>query len=150
VPTGGEVFEDTLGFFATSALDLAHCLNCAEGPTDTPCGACPSCIALARDGSGSVEVVKIAAASHNGLDDRHGLRERALFASARNRYRPKIFILDEAHMVTLEGFNTLLKIVEEPPEHVKIIFATTEPGACRLSCAPAVDQGATPSCCSTS
>ncbi|MGV8895341.1 MAG: DNA polymerase III subunit gamma and tau [Rhodoglobus sp.] len=109
----------------TSARILARCLNCVEGPTDTPCGVCPSCVELARDGSGSLDVVEIDAASHNGVDDARDLRERAVFAPARDRF--KIFILDEAHMVTPQGFNALLKIVEEPPEHVKFIFATTEP-----------------------
>lgn len=109
----------------TSARILARCLNCAEGPTDTPCGKCASCIELARNGSGSLDVVEIDAASHNGVDDARDLRERALFAPARDRF--KIFILDEAHMVTTQGFNALLKIVEEPPAHVKFIFATTEP-----------------------
>ena len=109
----------------TSARILARCLNCAEGPTDTPCGKCSSCIELSRDGGGSLDVVEIDAASHNGVDDARDLRERAIFAPARDRY--KIFILDEAHMVTPQGFNALLKIVEEPPEHVKFIFATTEP-----------------------
>ncbi|MEO6827712.1 MAG: DNA polymerase III subunit gamma and tau [Microbacteriaceae bacterium] len=109
----------------TSARILARCLNCAEGPTDTPCGKCASCIELSRDGAGSLDVVEIDAASHNGVDDARDLRERAIFAPARDRY--KIFILDEAHMVTPQGFNALLKIVEEPPEHVKFIFATTEP-----------------------
>lgn len=109
----------------TSARILARCLNCAEGPTDTPCGKCASCIELSRDGSGSLDVVEIDAASHNGVDDARDLRERAIFAPARDRY--KIFILDEAHMVTPQGFNALLKIVEEPPAHVKFIFATTEP-----------------------
>ena len=109
----------------TSARILARCLNCAEGPTDTPCGKCPSCVDLARGGSGSLDVVEIDAASHNGVDDARDLRERAIFAPARDRY--KIFILDEAHMVTTQGFNALLKIVEEPPAHVKFIFATTEP-----------------------
>jgi DNA polymerase-3 subunit gamma/tau len=109
----------------TSARILARCLNCAEGPTDTPCGKCASCVELARDGSGSLDVVEIDAASHNGVDDARDLRERAAFAPARDRY--KIFILDEAHMVTPQGFNALLKLVEEPPDHVKFIFATTEP-----------------------
>ena len=109
----------------TSARILARCLNCAEGPTDTPCGACDSCIELARGGSGSVDVVEIDAASHNGVDDARELRERAAFAPARDRY--KIFILDEAHMVTTQGFNALLKLVEEPPPHVRFVFATTEP-----------------------
>ncbi|MEN0086299.1 MAG: DNA polymerase III subunit gamma and tau, partial [Leifsonia sp.] len=109
----------------TSARILARCLNCAGGPTDTPCGKCSSCIELSRDGGGSLDVVEIDAASHNGVDDARDIRERAIFAPARDRY--KIFILDEAHMVTPQGFNALLKIVEEPPEHVKFIFATTEP-----------------------
>ena len=109
----------------TSARILARCLNCEKGPTDTPCGACQSCIELARGGPGSLDVVEIDAASHNGVDDARELRERAVFAPARDRY--KIFILDEAHMVTTQGFNALLKIVEEPPAHVKFIFATTEP-----------------------
>jgi DNA polymerase III subunit gamma/tau len=109
----------------TSARILARCLNCAEGPTDTPCGKCASCVDLSREGSGSLDVVEIDAASHNGVDDARDLRERAIFAPARDRY--KIFILDEAHMVTPQGFNALLKIVEEPPAHVKFIFATTEP-----------------------
>ncbi|WP_144720732.1 DNA polymerase III subunit gamma and tau [Agrococcus jejuensis] len=109
----------------TSARILARCLNCAEGPTPTPCGTCDSCVELSRDGGGSLDVVEIDAASHNGVDDARDLRERAAFAPARDRF--KIFILDEAHMVTSQGFNALLKIVEEPPEHVKFIFATTEP-----------------------
>ena len=109
----------------TSARILARCLNCVEGPTDVPCGTCPSCVELSRGGGGSLDVVEIDAASHNGVDDARDLRERAVFAPARDRY--KIFILDEAHMVTPQGFNALLKLVEEPPEHVKFIFATTEP-----------------------
>ncbi|TLM82209.1 DNA polymerase III subunit gamma and tau [Pseudarthrobacter sp. NamE2] len=109
----------------TSARILARCLNCAEGPTDIPCGRCPSCIELARGGSGSLDVIEIDAASHGGVDDARDLRERATFAPVRDRY--KIFIIDEAHMVTSAGFNALLKIVEEPPEHIKFIFATTEP-----------------------
>ncbi len=109
----------------TSARILARCLNCAEGPTDVPCGVCDSCVELSRGGGGSLDVVEIDAASHNGVDDARDLRERAIFAPARDRF--KIFILDEAHMVTAQGFNALLKLVEEPPEHVKFIFATTEP-----------------------
>ncbi|BAJ75592.1 DNA polymerase III, gamma/tau subunits [Microbacterium testaceum StLB037] len=109
----------------TSARILARCLNCAAGPTDTPCGTCDSCVELGRGGSGSLDVVEIDAASHNGVDDARDLRERAIFAPARDRF--KIFILDEAHMVTQQGFNALLKLVEEPPAHVKFIFATTEP-----------------------
>lgn len=109
----------------TSARILARSLNCAEGPTPTPCGNCPSCRDLASGGPGSLDVVEIDAASHNGVDDARDLRERAGFAPSRDRYR--IYILDEAHMVTAQGFNALLKVVEEPPEHVKFIFATTEP-----------------------
>ncbi|MBO1901611.1 DNA polymerase III subunit gamma and tau [Leucobacter weissii] len=109
----------------TSARILARCLNCAEGPTDTPCGTCPSCVELSREGGGSLDVVEIDAASHGGVDDARDLRERAVFAPARDRF--KIFIIDEAHMVTSGGFNALLKIVEEPPPHVKFVFATTEP-----------------------
>jgi DNA polymerase-3 subunit gamma/tau len=109
----------------TSARILARCLNCAAGPTDTPCGTCDSCVELGRGGGGSLDVVEIDAASHNGVDDARDLRERAIFAPARDRF--KIFILDEAHMVTQQGFNALLKLVEEPPDHVKFIFATTEP-----------------------
>lgn len=109
----------------TSARILARCLNCAAGPTDTPCGVCDSCVELGRGGGGSLDVVEIDAASHNGVDDARDLRERAIFAPARDRF--KIFILDEAHMVTQQGFNALLKLVEEPPAHVKFIFATTEP-----------------------
>jgi len=109
----------------TSARILARCLNCEQGPTATPCGTCPSCLDLARNGSGSLDVVEIDAASHGGVDDARDLRERAAFAPVRDRY--KIFIIDEAHMVSTQGFNALLKIVEEPPEHVRFIFATTEP-----------------------
>ncbi|WP_155451215.1 DNA polymerase III subunit gamma/tau [Gardnerella vaginalis] len=109
----------------SSARILARCINCKEGPTSKPCGKCQSCKDLATGGSGSIDVVEIDAASHNGVDDARELRERAGFAPARDRY--KIFILDEAHMVTPQGFNALLKIVEEPPEHVMFIFATTEP-----------------------
>lgn len=109
----------------TSARILARCLNCAQGPTPTPCGTCPSCIELASGGPGSLDVIEIDAASHGGVDDARDLRERATFAPVRDRY--KIFIIDEAHMVTSAGFNALLKIVEEPPEHIKFIFATTEP-----------------------
>lgn len=109
----------------TSARIMARCLNCVEGPTATPCGKCPSCIDLAAGGSGSLDVIEIDAASHNGVEDARELRERAAFAPSRDRYR--VFILDEAHMVTPNGFNALLKLVEEPPEHIKFIFATTEP-----------------------
>ncbi|MGP5641182.1 DNA polymerase III subunit gamma and tau [Brachybacterium tyrofermentans] len=109
----------------TSARILARCLNCAEGPTDIPCGQCDSCRDLANGGAGSLDVVEIDAASHGGVDDARELRERASFAPVRDRY--KVFIIDEAHMVTSAGFNALLKLVEEPPDHVKFVFATTEP-----------------------
>lgn len=97
----------------TSARILARCLNCAQGPTDKPCGQCASCRELATGGPGSLDVVEIDAASHGGVDDARDLRERATFAPVRDRY--KIFIIDEAHMVTNQGFNALLKLVEEPP-----------------------------------
>ncbi|WP_328955660.1 DNA polymerase III subunit gamma and tau [Kitasatospora purpeofusca] len=109
----------------TSARILARCLNCEQGPTPTPCGECQSCTDLATGGPGSIDVIEIDAASHGGVDDARDLRERAFFAPVHSRY--KIFILDEAHMVTSAGFNALLKVVEEPPEHLKFIFATTEP-----------------------
>ncbi|WP_033309759.1 DNA polymerase III subunit gamma and tau, partial [Streptomyces iakyrus] len=109
----------------TSARILARCLNCEQGPTPTPCGACQSCQDLARNGPGSIDVIEIDAASHGGVDDARDLREKAFFGPARSRY--KIYIIDEAHMVTSAGFNALLKVVEEPPEHLKFIFATTEP-----------------------
>lgn len=109
----------------TSARILARCLNCLQGPTGDPCGQCDSCRDLATGGPGSLDVIEIDAASHGGVDDARDLRERATFAPVRDRY--KIFIIDEAHMVTAAGFNALLKIVEEPPEHIKFIFATTEP-----------------------
>ena len=109
----------------TSARILARCLNCEQGPTPSPCGECDSCQALARGGAGTVDVIEIDAASHGGVDDARDLRERASFGPAQSRY--KIYIIDEAHMVTPQGFNALLKIVEEPPEHVKFVFATTEP-----------------------
>ncbi len=109
----------------TSARILARCLNCAEGPTPTPCGVCQSCRDLARGGAGSIDVIEIDAASHGGVDDARDLRERAFFAPVHSRY--KIYIIDEAHMVTPQGFNALLKVVEEPPPHVRFVFATTEP-----------------------
>ncbi|MBB5154086.1 DNA polymerase III subunit gamma and tau [Saccharopolyspora phatthalungensis] len=109
----------------SSARILARSLNCAQGPTADPCGECDSCVALAPEGGGSVDVVELDAASHGGVDDTRELRDRAFFAPAQSRYR--IFIIDEAHMVTTQGFNALLKIVEEPPEHLIFVFATTEP-----------------------
>ncbi|MFL6114552.1 MAG: DNA polymerase III subunit gamma and tau, partial [Catenulispora sp.] len=109
----------------TSARILARCLNCEQGPTPTPCGQCRSCVELANGGPGSIDVIEIDAASHGGVDDARDLRERAFFAPAASRF--KIYIIDEAHMVTSAGFNALLKVVEEPPPHLKFIFATTEP-----------------------
>ncbi len=109
----------------TSARILARALNCVKGPTPVPCGECQSCRDLARGGSGSIDVIEIDAASHGGVDDARDLRERAFFAPVHSRY--KIYIIDEAHMVTPQGFNALLKVVEEPPPHVRFVFATTEP-----------------------
>ncbi|MDQ2883363.1 MAG: DNA polymerase III subunit gamma and tau [Actinomycetota bacterium] len=109
----------------SSARILARSLNCVRGPTPDPCGTCPSCIALAPEGPGSIDVVELDAASHGGVDDARDLRDRAFYAPAKSRYR--VFIIDEAHMVTTQGFNALLKIVEEPPEHLVFVFATTEP-----------------------
>ena len=109
----------------TTARILARALNCEQGPTPTPCGTCQSCRDLACGGPGSIDVIEIDAASHGGVDDARDLRERAFFAPVHSRY--KIYIIDEAHMVTPQGFNALLKLVEEPPPHVKFIFATTEP-----------------------
>ena len=109
----------------TSARILARSLNCEDGPTPDPCGTCGSCVALGPDGGGSIDVIEIDAASHGGVDDARDLRERAFFAPVNSRY--KIYVIDEAHMVTREGFNALLKLVEEPPPHLKFVFATTEP-----------------------
>jgi DNA polymerase III subunit gamma/tau len=109
----------------SSARILSRSLNCELGPTPDPCGKCPSCVALAPAGPGSIDVIEIDAASHGGVDDARDLRERAFYAPVSGRY--KIYIIDEAHMVTREGFNALLKLVEEPPPHLKFVFATTEP-----------------------
>ncbi len=109
----------------SSARILARSLNCVHGPTPDPCGECPSCIALAPEGPGSLDVVELDAASHGGVDDTRDLRDKAFYMPSESRYR--VFIIDEAHMVTTQGFNALLKIVEEPPEHLVFIFATTEP-----------------------
>jgi DNA polymerase-3 subunit gamma/tau len=109
----------------TSARILARSLNCVKGPTPEPCGVCDSCIALAPNGPGSIDVIEIDAASHGGVDDARDLRERAFYSPVSGRF--KVYIIDEAHMVTREGFNALLKLVEEPPAHLKFIFATTEP-----------------------
>jgi DNA polymerase-3 subunit gamma/tau len=109
----------------TSARIMARALNCEQGPTSQPCGTCESCVELARGGPGSIDVIEIDAASHGGVDDARELRERAFFAPVKARY--KVYIIDEAHMVTPQGFNALLKLVEEPPSHLRFIFATTEP-----------------------
>src|ERR1700712_1609212 len=109
----------------TSARILARPLNCEKAPVADACGECQSCRDLARGGSGSVDVIEIDAASHGGVDDARDLRERAFFAPVSSRY--KVYIIDEAHMVSTQGFNALLKLVEEPPEHLRFIFATTEP-----------------------
>jgi len=109
----------------SSARILARSLNCEQGPTPDPCGVCASCVALAPAGPGSIDVIEIDAASHGGVDDARELRERAFYSPVSGRY--KIYIIDEAHMVTREGFNALLKLVEEPPPHLKFVFATTEP-----------------------
>ena len=109
----------------SSARILARSLNCEQGPTPDPCGVCASCVALAPEGPGNIDVVELDAASHGGVDDARELRDRAFYAPAESRYR--VFIVDEAHMVTTQGFNALLKIVEEPPDHLVFVFATTEP-----------------------
>ena len=109
----------------STARILARSLNCEQGPTAQPCGQCDSCVALAPNGPGSEDVVELDAASHGGVDDTRELRERVIYSPARSRYR--IYIIDEAHMVTTQGFNALLKVIEEPPEYVRFIFATTEP-----------------------
>src|SRR6187399_3009118 len=109
----------------TSARILARALNCEQAPIADPCGECDSCKDLARGGPGSIDVIEIDAASHGGVDDARDLREKAFFAPVASRY--KIYIVDEAHMVSTQGFNALLKLVEEPPPHVKFVFATTEP-----------------------
>jgi len=109
----------------SSARILARSLNCENGPTPTPCGTCDSCVALAPDGPGSLDVIEIDAASHGGVDDARDLRERAFFAPVSSRY--KVYIIDEAHMVSSQGFNALLKLVEEPPGFLVFVFATTEP-----------------------
>ncbi len=109
----------------SSARILARSLNCEQGPTPDPCGKCDSCVALGPSGTGHIDVIEIDAASHGGVDDARDLRERAFFAPVSARF--KVYIIDEAHMVTREGFNALLKLVEEPPPHLKFVFATTEP-----------------------
>ena len=109
----------------STARILARSLNCEEGPTSEPCGVCPSCISLAPNGPGSIDVVEMDAASHRGIDDARELREKAMYAPAASRY--KVYIIDEAHQLTVDAANALLKLIEEPPAHLKFVFATTEP-----------------------
>ncbi|MFN8157739.1 MAG: DNA polymerase III subunit gamma and tau [Candidatus Nanopelagicales bacterium] len=109
----------------STARILARSLNCEEGPTSEPCGVCPSCISLAPNGPGSIDVVEMDAASHRGIDDARELREKAMYAPASSRY--KVYIIDEAHQLTVDAANALLKLIEEPPAHLKFVFATTEP-----------------------
>jgi DNA polymerase-3 subunit gamma/tau len=122
--TPANVFTATGRRKTSTARILARSLNCAQGPTAEPCGECQSCVDLAPNGPGSIDVIELDAASHGGVDDTRELRERAMFAPVSSRY--KVYIVDEAHMVSNAGFNALLKLVEEPPEHVRFIFATTE------------------------
>jgi DNA polymerase III subunit gamma/tau len=109
----------------SSARILARSLNCEQGPTAEPCGTCPSCVDLAPNGSGSLDVIELDAATHGLVDDARELRERAHFAPMASRY--KIYIIDEAHMLSTSAANALLKIIEEPPPHVRFVFATTSP-----------------------
>ena len=109
----------------STARILARSLNCEQGPTAIPCGECRSCVELAPNGPGSMDVVELDAATHRGIDDARDLREKAIYAPAASRF--KIYIIDEAHQLTNEAANALLKLVEEPPPHLRFIFATTEP-----------------------
>ncbi len=109
----------------STARILARSLNCEQGPRSDPCGQCRSCVELAPNGPGSMDVVELDAATHRGIDDARDLREKAIYAPAASRY--KVYILDEAHQLTPDAANALLKIVEEPPAHLRFIFATTEP-----------------------
>ena len=107
----------------TTARVLAKALNCVQGPTVKPCGVCPSCQEIAA--GNSIDVLEIDAASNRGIDEIRELRETVRYLPARDRY--KIFIIDEAHMLTTEAFNALLKTLEEPPPRSLFILATTEP-----------------------
>ena len=109
----------------SSARILARSLNCEKGPTSQPCEECDSCIALAPNGPGGLDVIEMDAATHGLVDDARELRERAMFVPAQSRY--KVYIIDEAHQLGPGAANALLKLIEEPPEHVRFVFATTEP-----------------------
>ena len=109
----------------SSARIMARSMNCEQGPTSNPCGKCESCINLAPNGPGSIDVIEIDAATYRGIDDAKELRERAVYAPVSARF--KVYIIDEAHQLTRDAFNVLLKLVEEPPPHLRFIFATTEP-----------------------
>ena len=118
------LFCGTRGTGKTStARVLAKALNCVKGPTPEPCNVCDACTSI-TDGT-NLDVTEIDAASHGSVDDARDLREKASYAPAAARF--KVYIIDEAHMVTTQGFNAMLKVLEEPPEHVRFIFCTTEP-----------------------
>jgi len=107
----------------STARILAKALNCVKGPTPEPCNVCDACVSI-TDGT-NLDVTEIDAASHGSVDDARDLREKASYAPAAARF--KVYIIDEAHMVTTQGFNAMLKVLEEPPDHVRFIFCTTEP-----------------------